>query len=209
MSAPRPPDAPEDGPAIRLAAPFREDTVRALPLGAAVSISGTIYTGRDRLHRWLHDGGEAPVDLRDGAIFHCGPVVVPDVGGWRVVAAGPTTSMREEPYMPGILARHGIRVILGKGGMGPATQAACRRHGCIYVQTVGGAAASIARCVRRVGRVWFEREFGATEAMWEFTVDGLPGTVAIDATGASLFDDVARQSAERLETLLARRPGGR
>ena len=194
---------------IELAAPFREATVRALPLGAAVSISGTIYTGRDRLHRWLHDGGETPVDLRDGAIFHCGPVVVPDAGGWRVVAAGPTTSMREEPYMPGILARHGVRIILGKGGMGPATQAACRAHGCVYVQTVGGAAASIARCVRRVGRVWFEREFGATEAMWEFTVDGLPGTVAIDATGTSLFDGIARQSGERLQALLAHRPGGR
>lgn len=193
--------------AIELRHPFREADVRALPLGAAVSLSGAIYTGRDRLHRYLHDGGAAPIDLRDGAIFHCGPVVAPssraDGGaGWRVVAAGPTTSSREDPYMPAIIARHGVRVILGKGGMGAATQAACREHGCVYVQVVGGAAAWLARRVRRVGRVWFLEEFGATEAMWEFEVAGLEGIVAIDARGESLFTAVRQDSERVLRRLL-------
>ena len=209
MSAAVPNEAAADAVPLALGAPFREADIRALPLGASVAISGTIYTGRDRLHRHLFDGGATPIDLHDAALFHCGPVVVPANGGWRVVAAGPTTSMREEPYMASIIVRHGVRVILGKGGMGPATQAACRDYGCIYVQVVGGAAAWIARCVQRVGRVWFEHEFGATEAMWEFTVAGLVGTVAIDATGASLFTDVERQSENRLQALLASSSGGR
>jgi tartrate/fumarate subfamily iron-sulfur-dependent hydro-lyase beta chain len=192
---------------ILLTAPFDEAAIRALPLGVTVRISGTIYTGRDRVHRYLFDGGESPVDLRGGALFHCGPVVVPEGESWRVVAAGPTTSIREEPYMASIIARHGIRVILGKGGMGAATQTACREHGCVYIQTVGGAAAWIAQCVRRVGRVWFEREFGATEAMWEFTVEGLIGRVAIDARGESLFAGVEAASAARLRRLLAGNAG--
>ena len=92
---------------------------------------------------------------------------------------------------------------LGKGGMGSATQAACREHGCIYIQTVGGAAAWIAQCVRRVGRVWFEREFGATEAMWELAIEGLIGRVAIDTRGESLFTRVEQDSGTRLRALLA------
>jgi fumarate hydratase class I len=206
MSGTKLPAIPAVPQPIALEAPFRATDIRALPLGAAVRISGTIYTGRDRLHRHLYDGGASPVDLRGAALFHCGPVVVPVGDSWRVVAAGPTTSIREEPYMAAIIARHGLRMILGKGGMGAATQAACREHGCVYVQTVGGAAASIARCVRQVGRVWFEREFGATEAMWEFIVNGLLGIVAIDARGESLFTGVERQSEARLRALLAKTP---
>lgn len=191
-------------PTTLLTVPCGADAVRALPLGASVRLSGTVYTARDRLHRFLHDGGTPPVSLRDAVLFHCGPVVVLEAGGtWRVVAAGPTTSIREEPYMAAIIAQHGLRAIIGKGGMGPATQAACREHGCIYIQTVGGAAAWIAQCVRRVGRVWFEREFGATEAMWELHIEGLIGRVAIDARGVSLFTRVEQQSGERMRRLLA------
>ncbi len=191
--------------AISLTHPFREAAVRALPLGAAVSLTGPVYTGRDRLHRLLHDGGAVPAVLRDGALFHCGPLMVPDRGsdaGWRVVAAGPTTSSREDPYMPAIIARHGPRLILGKGGMGAATRAACREHGCAYVQIVGGAAVWVARHVRRVGRVWFLEEFGATEAMWELEVAGLTGIVAIDAQGESLFSAVEEKSRRNLARLL-------
>ncbi|MDD5704737.1 MAG: fumarate hydratase C-terminal domain-containing protein [Kiritimatiellae bacterium] len=185
--------------------PFEGAAVRALPLGATVSLRGIVYTGRDRLHRFLFDGGKAPVDLRNAAIFHCGPVVLPEEGGrggWRVMAAGPTTSSREDPYMPAIISHHGVRAILGKGGMGPATQAACREYGCVYVQVVGGAAAWVARHVRRVGRVWFLEEFGATEAMWELEVEGLTGIVAMDARGASLFASVEQSSQVVLRRLL-------
>lgn len=191
--------------AIELKAPFREADVRQLPLGATVSISGTIYTGRDRLHKYLAEGGEPPADLHDGAIFHCGPVVVPDASqpaGWKFVAAGPTTSCRENPYMPRIIQSCGVRVILGKGGMGPEVQAVCRDGGCVYIQVVGGAAAWLAKCVTRVEDVWFMDEFGATEAMWKIEVANLTGIVAIDANGESIFSGVEQLSKTRLDALL-------
>ena len=191
--------------AFELRSPFREADVRQLPLGATVSISGTIYTGRDRLHKYLAEGGETPADLHDAAIFHCGPVVVSDPSqpaGWRIIAAGPTTSCREDPYMPKIIVENGVRVILGKGGMGPEIQTACREHGCVYIQVVGGAAAWLAKCVKRVEDVWFYDEFGATEAMWKLTVEGLTGIVAIDANGESIFSGVEQLSKSRLNALL-------
>lgn len=187
--------------AVRLSYPFREDAIRALRIGSTVSISGTIYTGRDRLHRYLADGGEAPVDLHDAAIFHCGPITVPDATSpsrFRIVAAGPTTSSRENPYMPSVIRKNGVRLILGKGGMGAETQAACRERGCAYVQVVGGAAAALAKCIKSVDTVWFLNEFGAAEAMWKLTVCDLPGIVAIDANGESLFSGIEQHSRERL-----------
>ena len=193
------------GSEIHLTYPFREEEIRKLPLGATVSISGTIYTGRDRLHRYLADDGDSPVDLHDGAIYHCGPIVVPDEeqpAGWRIVAAGPTTSSRENPYMPKIIKKHGLRLILGKGGMNPDTQAACRENGCAYIQVVGGAAAWLAQCIRRVEAVWFLDDFGATEAMWKLEVENLPGIVAIDAGGESLFSSVEQLSRKRLKELI-------
>ena len=189
-----------------ITSPFDEGQIRALQAGDSVRLSGTIHTGRDRLHAFLHGGGESPVSLRDGALYHCGPVVVPtDDGGWRVIAAGPTTSSREEPYMAGIIARSGLRVIIGKGGMGRHTREACRIHGCVYLQAVGGAAASLAARVRAVRRVFFLDEFGATEAMWEWTVDAFEAVVGIDTHGHSLFDEVRSASEARLAALLPQR----
>ena len=190
-------------PVVKLRFPFREADVRKLPLGTEVSISGTVYTGRDRLHKYLFEGGESPVDLRDSAIFHCGPIIVKDgEGKWKVVAAGPTTSSRENPYMPEIISERGVRVILGKGGMNGETQTACRENGCIYIQVVGGAAALLAKCVKRVDGVWFLDEFGATEAMWKLEVEDLTGIVAINANGESLFSGVEQSSRRRLKALV-------
>ena len=175
-------------------------------------VSGRVCTGRDRLHKHLAEGGACPADLRDGALFHCGPVVVPRSPdpaqppdgrvGWRVVAAGPTTSVREEPYMARVIERFGVRVVIGKGGMGAATRAACARFGCVYLQAVGGAAALIAQRVTRVAQVHFLEEFGATEALWELDVEGLEAVVGIDAAGRSLYDEVRDASAVRLRHLL-------
>lgn len=188
---------------VKLRYPFREADVRKLPLGTEVSISGTIFTGRDRLHKYLFEDGESPVDLKDAALFHCGPIVVKDgEGKWKVVAAGPTTSSRENPYMPEIIAERGIRVILGKGGMNGETQTACRENGCIYIQVVGGAAALLAKCVKRVDGVWFLDEFGATEALWKLEVEDLTGIVAINANGESLFSGVEQSSRRRLKALI-------
>lgn len=188
---------------VNLKYPFTEADVRKLTIGAEVSISGTVYTGRDRLHKYLFEDGESPVDLKDAAIFHCGPIVVKDdEGQWKVVAAGPTTSSRENPYMPQIITDRGVRVILGKGGMSAETQNACREYGAVYIQVVGGAAAWLAKCVKRVDAVWFLNEFGATEAMWKLEVENLTGIVAINANGESLFSGVEKFSQRRLRALI-------
>ncbi|MBP5511130.1 MAG: fumarate hydratase C-terminal domain-containing protein [Kiritimatiellae bacterium] len=186
---------------IEVRYPFTETVVRNLHAGDAVRVSGRVCTGRDRFHKFLADGGECPVDLRDGALFHCGPVVVPEGGSWRIVAAGPTTSIREEPYEADAIARLGIRVIIGKGGMGANTLEACRRFGCVYLQAVGGAAALTARRIRRVAGVHFLETFGATEACWEWEVEGLEAVVGMDAHGGDLFAKVREASAARLEAL--------
>ena len=204
----------------RLDYPFTEKAVRALTAGEAVSVNGRIWTGRDRFHKHFADGGKLPVDFRDGALFHCGPVVVKEAKGegrkvkeakgegrkakgeeWKVVAAGPTTSVRENPYEPTFIAATGVRLIIGKGGMDAATLAACRKHGAVYLQAVGGAAALAAAAVRRVTNVYFLEEFGAAEACWEFEVADLPCVVAMDSHGVSLFDQIRAASQVRFAEL--------
>ena len=145
--------------------PFTEESIRGLKAGDSVSISGRIYTGRDKLHKYFADGGKLPVDFADGALYHCGPVIVSEKGGYKVVAAGPTTSVRENPYEPEFIAKTGVRLIIGKGGMDNATLEAMRKHGCVYIQAVGGAAALSAASVKSVAGVSMLKEFGAAEAV--------------------------------------------
>lgn len=184
--------------------PFDEKSVRALRCGDAVRISGRVFTGRDRVHKFLFEGGDPGVDFRGGAIFHCGPIMLrKEDGSWGVVAAGPTTSIREEPYMADVIRRHGLRLVLGKGGMGRGTAEALRECGCAYVQIVGGAAAALASCVSHVGNPRFLGEFGATEAIWPLEVENLEGIVGMDSVGGDLFRDIAESSRVRLEAILA------
>lgn len=182
--------------------PYDESQVRSLKAGDAVSITGRIYTGRDKFHKFFSDGGKIPVDFRDGALYHCGPVIVSDGDGYRVVAAGPTTSVRENPYEPEFIAKSGVRVIIGKGGMDANTLAAMKRYGCIYVQAVGGAAAISAAAVKKVAGVSLLDEFGAAEACWHFDVEGFRGVVAMDSHGVSLFDQVREASELRRKQLI-------
>jgi len=185
-----------------LTAPFTRAQISALRVGDRVRLSGRIFTGRDRFHKYLCEGGKPPVSLRDAAIYHCGPVVVRKAGRWVVTAAGPTTSIREESYTPAIMARHGLRVMIGKGGMGAGTRAACRRHGGVYIQVIGGAAALLAAKIRRVEAVYFLQEFGQAEAVWVFDVDGLEGVVTMDATGGDEHAAVKDRSRRVLKKLL-------
>lgn len=188
---------------IPLEYPFTEASVRALCAGDRVTVRGRLFTGRDRLHKHLAEGGPCPVALRDGGLFHCGPVVLGNArDGWRINAAGPTTSMREEPYMATVIAAHGLRLVMGKGGMGAATRSACQEFGCVYLQAVGGAAAVIARKIRAVEGVWFLDEFGPTEALWSLDCAGIEAVVGIDAHGRSLYDEVADASRRTLDALL-------
>jgi len=194
--------------AVELEHPFTADKVGALRMGQTVSLSGTVFTARDRLHRHLADGGDCPVNLGEGAVYHCGPVVVRREGVWSVRAAGPTTSLRHEAYMPGLIAKHRLRVIIGKGGMGEGTRAACARCGCVYLQAVGGAASLLAARVERVEAVHFLDEFGPAEALWVLQVRNFEAVVTIDAKGRSLHKRVKTVSKRALRNVLSEKRAG-
>jgi len=190
---------------IDLSIPLSEATIRSLKVGDEVAVTGTIFTGRDAVHKYLHEGGKLPagVNLNGGILYHCGPVVIKDEqGNWKCVAAGPTTSIREEPYQWQIIRDFGLRAVIGKGGMGDKTLAACKEHGCVYLHGVGGAAQVLAQCIKKVANVYFMEEFGAPEAIWEFEVVQLPAVVTIDAHGNSLHNEVFAASQAELAKYL-------
>ncbi|MBN2301717.1 MAG: fumarate hydratase C-terminal domain-containing protein [Lentisphaerae bacterium] len=183
--------------------PFSAAAVRNLSVGDRIRLSGLVFTGRDRFHKYLFDGGKSPVHLKDGAIYHCGPVVIRKDGEWKVLAAGPTTSSREDLYTPKIIEEHKIRVIIGKGGMGKATLEACSHHGCVYLQAVGGAAAHIAQRVERVQGVHLIKEFGAADAVWELIIHDMEAVVTMDAHGNSLHKRIRNSSKRSLRVVIA------
>src|SRR5258706_2200287 len=133
------------GREIALHSPLSEEQVRSLKVGDVVLVSGRAYTGRDAVHAYLMKH-EPPVDLRGAVLYHCGPVVVKDGNGWKVNAAGPTTSIREEPYQADVIKRYGVKAIIGKGGMGAKTLAALKEAGAVYLNAIGGATPVSAPC---------------------------------------------------------------
>ncbi|SDO11996.1 fumarase, class I, homodimeric [Psychrobacillus sp. OK028] len=182
---------------VELQAPITEEQIRNLKVGDVVSITGRMYTGRDAIHHHLmsHD---APVDLNGQIIYHCGPVMQKDeAGNWHVRAAGPTTSIREEPYQGDIMKKFGIRAVIGKGGMGPKTLAALSEHGGVYLNAIGGAAQYYADCIKGVEGVDL-MEFGIPEAMWHLRVENFTAVVTMDSHGNSLHADVDKSSLEKL-----------
>ena len=187
------------GREISLTAPLTEDGVRSLRVGDVVLLSGRMFTGRDAVHSYLMHH-EPPVDLRGSVLYHCGPVVVKEGDGWRVTAAGPTTSIREEPYQGEIIKRYGIRAVVGKGGMGSATLAALKEHGAVYLNAIGGAAQFYARAIERVDGVSL-LEFGTPEALWHLMVKDFPAIVTMDAQGNSLHRDIEQESGRQLEAI--------
>jgi len=187
---------------IAIEPPFTEAKVRALKVGDMVSINGTLYTGRDAFHKYLHDGNPSPVDLRDQIIYHCGPVVVREGERWVVKAAGPTTSIREEPYQGDILRQFGVRGVIGKGGMGKKTLDALGECGAVYMHAVGGAAQVLARCVSRVKDVYLLDELGSPEAVWELEVENFPVVITMDSHGGSLHQEILARSSQALDAIL-------
>jgi len=189
------------GREVALQTPLTEEQVRSLKVGDVVLVSGRMFTGRDAVHAHLmkHD---PPVDLRGSVLYHCGPVVVKEGERWRVTAAGPTTSIREEPYQGEIIKRYGVRVVVGKGGMGARTLAALKEHGCVYLNAIGGAAQFYARAIESVDDVSL-LEFGTPEAMWHLRVKDFPAIVTMDAHGNSLHKEIEQESGQHLETMLS------
>ena len=199
--------------------PTNDESIRDLKVGDSVLISGTMITGRDAVHKWLVDkfiykkvsptAEETKVYetikpiLNGGVIYHCGPVVSGlDTKEYKFVAAGPTTSIREEPYQGDVMSHFNLKGVIGKGGMGAKTLAACQSVPGVYFHAIGGVAALIANCVQKVVTVHM-LEFGVPEAIWVIEVKDFPVVVTMDSHGNSLHDGVRAQSKTTLDRLIA------
>lgn len=185
------------GKEISLNTPLDEKQVRELKVGDVVLLNGRIYTGRDAVHKHLHETGSSPVDLNGQIIYHCGPVMVKENNKWSVKGAGPTTSIREEPYQGEIIKKFGIRAVIGKGGMGTKTLQAMKEFGAVYLNAIGGAAQYYSQCIKNVKSVEL-LQFGIPEAMWEFEVENFPAIVTMDSHGNSLHADIDKSSFDKL-----------
>ena len=201
----------------KLTIPTSEENIRELTVGEPVSLSGIIATGRDAAHKYIIEnfvktGGNPPQAeknvysellsvLTDGVIYHCGPVVQKTNGTWSFVAAGPTTSIREEPYQADVIKHFGLRAVIGKGGMGEKTLQCCQEVGTVYLHAIGGAASLMAQSVKEVLAV-HKMEFGVPEAFWIIRVKDFPVVVTMDSRGNSLHKLVMKQSSAKLAELI-------
>jgi fumarate hydratase class I len=202
-----------------LTLPIRDEVIRELKVGDPVTLTGTVLTGRDAVHKWMIDtfirktrepqGDDEEVYaaikplLDGGAIYHCGPVVAGlDSGNYRFVAAGPTTSIREEPYQGEVMHHFNLKAVIGKGGMGPKTLKACQEVPGVYLHAIGGAATLIAQSVQRVPAV-HKLDFGVPEAIWVTEVVEFPVVVTMDSHGDSIHAEVAAKSKSVYEDLIA------
>jgi fumarate hydratase class I len=190
---------PLTGREVVLTPPLTEAQMRALKVGDVVLITGEMYTGRDNVHKHLMKN-PPPVDLNGAALYHCGPVMLQENGKWTVKAAGPTTSIREEPYQADVIRKYGVRAVIGKGGMGKKTSDALKEYGAVYLNGIGGAAQYYARTIKEVlGVNWME--FGIPEAMWQLRVQNFAAIVTMDAHGNSLHKDIEEKTGEALASL--------
>jgi fumarate hydratase subunit beta len=204
--------------ATKLTVPITESQIRTLKVGDQVLLDGVIFTGRDAAHKYMMDSfikGPCPEsekalyamlkkELAGSVIYHCGPVVRKRADGkYEFVAAGPTTSIREEPYQADVFAHFGVRAVIGKGGMLNKTLQGCQKYGAVYLHAIGGAATLIAESCKEVLDV-YKLEFGVPEAFWKIRVEDFPCVVTMDTHGQSLHDRVLSESQAKLKQLLAR-----
>jgi fumarate hydratase class I len=196
---------PLTGREVSLRPPLTEEQVRALNVGDVVLITGEMFTGRDAVHAHLMKN-PPPVDMRGSVLYHCGPVMLKQgpegKETWTVKAAGPTTSIREEPYQADIIRNYGVRAVIGKGGMGKKTLAALQDSGAVYLNAIGGAAQFYARSIDKVLGVNL-LDFGIPEAIWHLHVHDFAAIVTMDAHGNSLHAKVERETGEHLEEIMA------
>jgi fumarate hydratase class I len=188
-----------------LKTPLKEQDVRNLKIGDSVRLNGLIYTARDRAHKYLVDEATPATlefNLQGGILYHCGPLVRQKAGGYEMVVAGPTTSNRMNPYEAEVIAKYGIRAIIGKGGMDDRTLDALKQYGCVFLSAVSGAAVVLARYVKRISNAYKLQEFGMPECFWELEVEDFPAIVTMDTRGESIHKQVEQRSSERLRQLL-------
>jgi len=189
----------------KLQIPISEADARKLRVGDEVELTGTVVLARDMGHKCMVE--EKPDFLRPylqgGVIYHCGPVVRKDAEGkWRFVAAGPTTSSREEPYQATVIGEYGVRGVIGKGGMKEKTMEGLKKYGAVYFHAVGGAGSLLAERVAEVKTVFKLEEFGTPEAFWVVEVKDFPVVVSMDSHGGSLHEDVLKDSTARAKKMM-------
>ena len=202
----------------QITTPIGDDVIRDLRVGDLVSLSGMVVTGRDAAHKWMIEtfvkktrppqGDDMQVYeelkklLNGSVIYHCGPVVSGlDTKEYKFVAAGPTTSIREEPYQADVMKHFNVKGVIGKGGMGPKTLKGCQETPSVYLHAIGGAASYIAQTVKKVHGV-FKLEFGVPEAMWVIEVKDFPVVVTMDSHGGSQHAVIEETSRKILNDLL-------
>jgi fumarate hydratase subunit beta len=204
----------------QITTPISDEAIRDLKVGDAVALSGMMVTGRDAVHKWMMEtfikktrapqGDDLQVYeelkkiLNGSLIYHCGPVVSGlDTKDYKFVAAGPTTSIREEPYQADVMKHFNLKGVIGKGGMGAKTLKGCAETPAVYFHAIGGAASYIAQTVVKVHGV-FKYEFGVPEAIWVIEVKDFPVVVTMDSHGGSQHAVIEESSKKVLEDLLAR-----
>lgn len=190
---------------IKLKVPISEEQIRQLKVGDEVLLSGVIVTARDQAHKLMVE--ERPDfirnDLKESVIYHCGPVVKKEAdGSWSFVSAGPTTSIREEPYQADVICEYTVRGVIGKGGMGAKTADGLKKCGAVYFHAVGGAGTLIANAVKKVKTVYKLEEFGTPEAFWVIEVEDFPLVVTMDSHGKSLHKEILERSTEIAKRIL-------
>jgi len=190
---------------IKIQTPISEKAIRELKVGDEVYLNGRVVTARDVAHKYMVE--EKPEFLKEilkeSVIYHCGPVVKNENGIWKIVAAGPTTSAREEPYQASVIDQYTVRGVIGKGGMGEKTLAGLKKTGSVYFHAIGGLAVVLAESIKRVVNVHKLEEFGAPEAFWELEVEDLPVIVTMDSHGQSLHKVVLEESKRNYDNILA------
>mgnify|MGYP002634614320 FL=1 len=190
---------------INLQLPISEADIRELKMGDEVAISGLMVTARDAAHKYIHENWPdwlKPI-MEDSMIYHCGPVVKKNENGsWSFVAAGPTTSIREEPYEAAVMEHYKVRAVIGKGGMGEKTLNGLAKSGGVYLHAIGGLAASLAKSVVKVHDVYMLDELGVPEAFWHIEVKDFPAVVTMDSHGGSLHKAIKAKSDEVAKKLI-------
>ncbi|RLF39329.1 MAG: fumarate hydratase [Thermoplasmata archaeon] len=172
----------------KISLPLDEEKIRNLHIGDILFLSGKLFTARDKAHKKILSIEKIPFNPKDMALFHCGPLMEKNKSGWKVISAGPTTSSRMEPFEADVIRKLGIRIIIGKGGMGEKTLKALEKYSCVYLAYPGGAGALAADKIEKVENVYWLEELGILEAVWIFKVkDFGPLVVAMDSHGETLY----------------------
>ncbi len=206
---------------LEITIPIPDETIRSLHVGEPVELTGIMLTGRDAVHKWMVEtfikktrqpqGNDLQIYeeikkyLDQGVLYHCGPVVSGvETREYKFVAAGPTTSIREEPYQADVMKHFHLKGVIGKGGMGAKTLQGCADTPGVYFHAIGGAATYLAQTVQKVLGVYKLEEFGVPEAMWVIEVKRFPVVVTMDSHGQSKHSLLEESSHKVLDDLLAR-----